>query len=222
MGVGVWPLVRPTHYCFLLTTSRENPEPLLFLQARDTLPVQPTFKQPVTLLSRKSAPKMLSRNDSSSGMAALSIEDDDDSEEERRKKEEASFAERQARAEKERAEKLRKYAEARERLFGSPAPGSGDSRGASPSNKSSRGKGRGRGGRESQPRSSNEQSPAPQAASRRLYDPSYSPRPESLNDSNRSRPGTPGGLEQPVRQPRGPQSGFRGFASRGNASGAAV
>jgi hypothetical protein len=202
---------------------RENPEPLLFLQARDNQPVQPTFKQPVTLLSRKAAPKMLSRKDSSSGMAGLSLEDDDDSEEERREKAEASFAERQARAEKERAEKLRKYAEARERLFGSSAPSSGESRGASPNNKPSRGKGRGRGGRDNQPRSSNEQSPVrPAAGGRHLYDPSYSPKPEFLSDSIRSRPETPSGLEQPTRQPRGPQPGVRGFTFGGNHSGPSV
>jgi hypothetical protein len=193
---------------------------MLFLQARDTLPVQPTFKQPVTLLSRKSAPKMLSRSGSSSGMAGLSLEDDEDSEEERRRKAEESFKERQARAEKERAEKLRKYAEARERLFGSPASSPGDSRGTSPNNKSSRGKGRGRSTRDYQVPSSNEQSPArPAPTGKQLFDPSYSPRPDSREESNRSRPATPSGVEQPIRQPRGPHShgrGGRGFIGRGN------
>ena len=50
-------------------------------------------------------------------MAGLSLDDDDeDSEEERRKKAAADFEERKARAAKERVEKERKYAEARERF----------------------------------------------------------------------------------------------------------
>jgi hypothetical protein len=196
---------------------------MLFLQARDNVPLQTSFKSNVTLLSRKPPPKVLARNDVNAGMAGLALDDDDDSEEERRKKAEESFAERQARAQKERAEKQRKYAEARERLFGSTAPGPGDSRGASPS-KQTRGKGRGRGGRDSQPRSSNEQSPArPANPGRQLYDPSYSPKPNSLyhqkKESSGSRPGTPNDVQQPIREPRGPQAigrGGRGFAPRGN------
>jgi hypothetical protein len=207
----------------------ENPEPLLFLQARDNTPIPSTFKPNVTLLSRKPQPQLLTRNGATVGMAGLKLEDDDDSEEERRKKAEESFAERKARAEVERAEKQRKYAEAREKLFGSPAPSSGESRGASP-NKQSRGKGRGRGGRDSQPRSSNEQSPArPPPGARQLYDPSYSLKPDSVyiqkRDSKDSRPGTPNGLQQPIREPRGPQAigrGGHGFAPRGNHAGSST
>ncbi|PSN73216.1 hypothetical protein BS50DRAFT_481771 [Corynespora cassiicola Philippines] len=199
----------------------ENPEPMLFLEARSPTPVQPTFKPPVTVLARKPPPKLLSRNGATAGMAGLNLDDDEDSEEERRKKNEAEFEERKARAQRERAEKERRYAEAREKIFGSPAASEG-SRGNSP-NKSSRGKGRGRGGRDSQPRSSNEQSPArPSASGRQLYDPSYSPKPSSAyvqkRDSNNSRPGTPSDQEKPIREPRGPQAigrGGRGFAPRG-------
>jgi hypothetical protein len=172
------------------------------------------------MLARKPAPQVLSRN-----MAGLNL-DDDDSEEERRKKAEADFEERKLRAQRERAEKERKYAEARERIFGSPAA-SESSRSNSP-NKPNRGKGKARGGRESQPRSSNEQSPARAAApSRQLYDPIYALKPSSVyipkKDANGSRPGTPGGLEKPVRQPQGPaKDGGRGFAPRtafGNVAG---
>ncbi|KAF2653872.1 hypothetical protein K491DRAFT_717616 [Lophiostoma macrostomum CBS 122681] len=202
--------------------SAENPQPMLFLQARESVPLQTTFKPNVTLLSRKPPPQVLARNDVNAGMAGLAL-DEDDSEEERRKKAEESFAERQARAQKERAEKQRKYAEAREKLFGSPAPSSGDSRGASPS-KQTRGKGRGRGGRDSQPRSSNEQSPArPANTGRQLYDPSYSPRPNSIyqqkKDANGTFAETANDVQQPIREPRGPQAigrGGRGFAPRGN------
>ncbi|KAF1956147.1 hypothetical protein CC80DRAFT_70023 [Byssothecium circinans] len=192
--------------------SAENPEPLLFLEARNTIPVQPTFKPTMTVLARK-PPQLLSRN---------AEEDDDDSEEERRKKSEADYEERKARAQRERAEKERRYAEAREKIFGSPQA-SDESRGASPHKQGRGGKGRGRGGRDSQNRS-NEQSPArPPAAGRQLYEPSYSPKPGSAfvhkKESSTSRPSTPNGLEKPIREPRGPQAGVRGgrgFAPRGN------
>lgn len=200
---------------------------MLFLEARNNVPVQSTFKPAVTVLARK-PPQVLSRNGPAAAMAGLKLDDDDDSEEERRKKAEADFEERRARAAIERAEKERRYAEAREKIFGSPAA-SDDSRGASP-NKSIRGKGRGRGGRDSQPRSSNEQSPArPPPPGRQLYDPSYSPKPGSAyvqkKDSSTSRPSTPSDQERPIREPRGPQAigrGGRGFAPRGNHSGTSI
>jgi hypothetical protein len=209
-----------------MAANSENPDPQWYPEARNPVPVQATFKPKVTMLARKPAPQVLSRN-----MAGMNI--DDDSEEERRKKAEADFEERKKRAQKERAEKERKYAEARERIFGSPAASEG-SRSNSPS-KATRGKGKARGGRESQPRSSNEQSPArppPQAqapvpAARQLYDPTYTPKPGSMfiqkKEANGSRPGTPGGLEKPIRQPQGPaKDGGRGFGSRtafGNVAG---
>jgi hypothetical protein len=168
----------------------------MFLQARDP-PIQPTFKPAVTVLARKPTPQVLARH----GMAGLSLEDDEDSE-----------------------EKERKYAEARERIFGSPAA-SGESRSNSPS-KPSRGKGKGRGGRDNQPRSSNEQSPARATApsGRQLFDASYTPKPGSVYVQRReeggsrpgSRPGTPNLQEKPIREPRGPaRGGGRGFAGRG-------
>jgi hypothetical protein len=198
----------------------------VFLQARDTVPLQSSFKPGVTLLSRKPTPQVLSRDSAAAGMAGLSIEDGDDSEEERRKNAEASFAERKAKAQLERAEKERRYAEARERLFGSETPSTGNLRGASP-NKQTRGKGRGRGGRESQPRSSNDQSPArPANSARQLYEPAYSPKPTSIyiqkKESGESRPQTPNDQHQPVREPRGPQPigrDGRGFVPRGNFAG---
>jgi hypothetical protein len=198
------------------TSTRENPEPMLFLEARNTVPVpaQSTFKPAVTLLARK--PK------APAGMAGLGL-DDDDSEDERRKKSEAEFEERKARAQKERAEKERRYAEAREKIFGTPA-NSDESRGASP-RRAAKGRG-GRGGRDSQPRSSNEQSPARPSAARQLFEPAYSPKPGSVfvqkKDASTSRPGTPNNQEKPIREPRGPQAigrGGRGFAPRGNRTG---
>ncbi|KAH3918469.1 hypothetical protein HBI56_133990 [Parastagonospora nodorum] len=194
--------------------SAENPDPQWYPEAHNPAPVQAPFKPKVTMLARKPAPQVLSRN-----MAGLNL-DDDDSEEERRKKAAADFEERKQRAQRERAEKERKYAEARERIFGSPAASEG-SRSNSP-NKATRGKGKARGG--GQPRSSNEQSPARTAApapamARGLYDPTYAPKPGSVfiqkKEANGSRPGTPSGLEKPVRQPQGPaKDGGRGFGVR--------
>ncbi|KAF1840805.1 uncharacterized protein K460DRAFT_295842 [Cucurbitaria berberidis CBS 394.84] len=197
--------------------SAENPEPQWYPQARNPIPVEPTFKPKVTMLARKPAPQLLSRN-----MAGMSL-DDDDSEEERQKKAAADFEERKARAQRERAEKERKYAEARERIFGSPATSATeDSRSNSPG-KATRGKGRGRAGRDSQPRSSNEQSPARAAAAapaRQLFDPTYAPKPGSVyiqkKEAGSSRPATPNGQEKPIRQPQGPaRGGGRGFGLRG-------
>ncbi|KAH9865796.1 hypothetical protein J1614_009383 [Plenodomus biglobosus] len=200
-------------------THSENPEPQWYPEVRSFVPAA-TFKPTVTMLARKPAPQVLSRN-----MAGLSL-DDDDSEEERRKKAAVDFEERKARAQKERAEKERKYAEARERIFGSPtASATEDSRSNSP-NKATRGKGKGRGGRDNQPRSSNEQSPARASASaatataRGLFDPTYAPKPGSVyiqrKEAGASRPATPNGQEKPVRQPQGPaRGGGRGFGARG-------
>ncbi|KAH6860870.1 hypothetical protein BKA58DRAFT_41103 [Alternaria rosae] len=202
-----------------LWQAAENPEPQWYPEVRPA-PVAATFKPKVTMLARKPTPQVLSRN-----MAGMSL-DDDDSEEERRKKAAADFEERKARAQKERAEKERKYAEARERIFGSPAASAAeDSRSNSP-NKATRGKGRGRGGRDSQPRSSNEQSPARTAhaaPARQLFDPTYAPKPGSVfiqkKESGISRPSTPNTQEKPVRQPQGPaRGGGRGFAPRGGYS----
>ncbi|KAH8731000.1 hypothetical protein GQ44DRAFT_736132 [Phaeosphaeriaceae sp. PMI808] len=199
--------------------SAENPDPQWYPEAHNALPAQPTFKPNVTMLARKPTPQVLSRN-----MAGLNL-DDDDSEDERRKKAEADFQERKVRAQKERAEKERKYAEARERIFGSPAP-SEDSRSNSP-NKSTRGKGKARSSRESQPRSSNEQSPARAAPpTRQLYDPIYALKPASVimqkKEATNSRPSTPSALEKPIRQPRGPaKDGGRGFGSGGDATNVA-
>ena len=168
------------------------------------------------MLARKPTPQVLSRN-----MAGMALEDDD-SEEERRKKAAVDFEHRKARAQKERAEKERKYAEARERIFGSAAASATEDSCSNSPNKPARGKARvGRAGRDSQPRSSNEQSPARTTPpARPLFDPTYTPKPGSIfiqkKDSGISRPSTPNTQEKPVRQPQGPaRGGGRGFAPRG-------
>ncbi|KAH7031846.1 hypothetical protein B0J12DRAFT_313479 [Macrophomina phaseolina] len=197
-------------------TQNEAP---LYLQAKNDVPLKTDFKAPVKVLSRKPPPKILSRAD-----------DDEDSEEEARKKSEQEFAERQARAQREREEKQRKYAEVRERLFGSSTPDPSQDRSASPrgnGGRQFRGKGRGRGGDrgDSDANSSADQSPARGSATpkRQLYDPAYNPKPNSSyvqrqqDGGSRSRSGTPG-VDQPIRAPRGPDGGGRGgfgFAPRG-------
>ncbi|KAF1943202.1 hypothetical protein EJ02DRAFT_144803 [Clathrospora elynae] len=196
-----------------LWEAAENPEPQWYPEARPP-PVAATFKPKVTMLARKPTPQVLARN-----MAGMSLEDDD-SEEERQKKAAADFEERKLRAQKERAEKERKYAEARERIFGSPAASAADDSRSNSPNKATRGKGRGRGGRDSQPRSSNEQSPARTAApARQVFEPTYAPKPGSVyihkKEAHTSRPSTPNTQEKPSRQPQGPAGGGRGFAPRG-------
>ena len=162
-------------------------------------------------------------------MSGLSLADEDDSEEEARKKNEASLAERTRKAAQEREEKQRKYAEVRERLFGSAtsressaspsgtsrSPAGGDSKRASR-------RGRGHGARGSQPVSSTEQSPARASGqSKQLFDPNYTEKPQAQAGretlrllSNKE--------DQPVRMPKGPDSSGRGgfgFAARGGRSG---
>lgn len=207
--------------------SAENPESLIFLEARNNIPVPATFKPAVTVLSRKPPPKVLSRSEATAAMAGLKLEDDEDSEDERRKKAEEAFAERQARAQRERQEKEKRYAEVRQRLFGSPTPKPEDSSDRASPNRQSRGKGRGRGGRETQSRSSAEPSPTGSGNSRKqLYDPGYSVKPNSVyiqrQESGNSRPVTPNQQAQPIREPRGPQVSGRkgnGFAPRGGWKG---
>jgi hypothetical protein len=169
-------------------------------------------------------------------MAGMKLKDDEESEEEERRKAAESFAERQAKALREREEKQRKYDEMREKLFGPSAPPAApdESQGrSSPSSRQPRGKGRGRGGgsgggnNNHSNASSADQSPARgPMPKKQLYDPSYSAKPNSIYIQKReqaessSGPGTPT-EQQPIRAPRGPD-GSSGFAGRGRgrASGA--
>jgi len=178
------------------------------------------------VLSRKPPPKVLSRTGATAGTAGSKLDDDDDSEDERQKQNEESLAGRQARLQREREEKERRYAEARERILGTPIPENSNER--SPS-RQIRGKGRARGGRDSHSKSRAEQSPVGSGTSRghQLYDPSYTPKPNSMHvqkqqDSGNSRPGTPNKQSQTIREPRGPQvsgRGGNGFAPRGGRKG---
>ena len=203
----------------------------LWLDIKEEAPAKSDFKPKMKLLSRKPPPKIASPDASGNP----SIRDDDDSEEEERKRAEESFAERQARAQREREEKQRKYQEVRERLFGSPTPSNGDpqsrasSSNGNPSGRnSSRGKGRSRGQREGQGTSSNDQSPArpSQSQKKELFDPGYSPKPNSMYIQKRDPKSSPITItpseELPVRAPRGPDGsgrGGHGFGPRGNKTG---
>lgn len=183
------------------------------------MPLKTDFRPTVKVLSRK--PVLASRADPAARMAGLALDDEDDSEEEERKRKEADFVERQRRAHLEREEKQRKYAEVRERLFGSPAnPPSRDSSSASQHRSSPNGdsrsssrRGRGRGGRESH-NASAAPSPARIATQgKQLFDPSFDPKPKTQSP----RPTMPK-EHMPVRSPRGPDNSGRGgfgFGPRG-------
>ncbi|KAK8156059.1 hypothetical protein BKA80DRAFT_336091 [Phyllosticta citrichinensis] len=188
-------------------TPSETP---IFVEAKSEIPLKTDLKPGITLLSRKPPPKLLTRDPKTQN-----AEDDEDSEEETRKKRDQEFAERQARAQRERGEKQRKYAEVRERLFGSPTPEGSQERSSSRNGGNRNFRAKGRKGGDSDVNSSADQSPARGQANpkRQLYDPTKSTasRPESL-----SRSGTPNNEQQPIRSPRGPDSSGRGgFAPRG-------
>ncbi|KAK4996630.1 hypothetical protein LTR66_003800 [Elasticomyces elasticus] len=202
-----------------LWESAEAPQQFHFLETREKISLKDEFKPAMKVLSRKP----VSNHDVANGVNKLTLNNEDDSEEEERKRQEASFAERTRKAQLEREEKARKYAEARQRLFGEPekpqlspqpssAAMSGDAR-------PYRGKRRGRGGRDSQSTSPADRSPArPVGQPKQLYDPAYSTKPAVVQRS--SRPATPKEGD-PVRMPRGPDASGRGgfgFAGRGRSA----
>lgn len=204
----------------------EQPETPLFLDAQGVIPLKQDMK-PTTMkvLSRKPAPSNAKRG-GTNGMAGLSLDDDDeDSEEEARKKAQLDFEERQRRAKTEREEKVRKYAEARERIMGPSAPGSPaptsreSSQGRGDSKRGPRGKGNGY--RDGQSTSGG-QSPARQtsgvSSEKQLFDPEdMSRRLPVRREANASpRQG------EPTRQPLGPEGSSRGFSFAGRGGRSAV
>ncbi|KAF2234637.1 hypothetical protein EV356DRAFT_532687 [Viridothelium virens] len=218
----------------------ESSQDFHFLHSKGQPPLKADFKPAVKVLSRKPQPKILHKNDSTAGLASLTLDDEDDSEEEARRQQEMTLVERQAKTQKEREEKQRKYAEVREKIFGTPDAGSDTAGGQSPSprgganlvgqtNRNSSRRGRGRTGRDrdDSQNTSADQSPArPTSQSKQLFDPTYSPKPTSVYVQKReaigveiaSRPGTPA-EGQPTRAPRGPDGSGRGgfgFANRGS------
>ncbi|KAI5250496.1 hypothetical protein E4T43_00337 [Aureobasidium subglaciale] len=201
-----------------LWDAAEQPERAYFLEAKGAAPLNSDFKPQVKLLSRRPTPQIANR------MAGLNLEDEDDSEEEERKRQESSLAERQRKAAEERKEKERKYAEVRERLFGSPDSSRDPSASRTSSargDRNSRRGNRGRGNRTATPRDSQSNSPADQSPARTIYqpnqlfDPTYEQKPRSIASPRL----VVARDEQPVRQPRGPEGrGGFGFAPRGGKS----
>ena len=119
-----------------LWESAELPATFHFLAAKgDAVPLKTEFKPTVKVLSRKPAPKMVSRHDPESGMMRMSLEDDDvDDEETAAKKLVLSPEEQRVKTLREREEKQRRYEEVRERLFGEQVAGVSVSGRSSPGN----------------------------------------------------------------------------------------
>jgi hypothetical protein len=180
-----------------LWASAENPGRNLWLEAQGAVPLKQEPKQPMTLLSRK---PIFTNN----GTGA----DDDDSEEEARRKKEASFEERKKKAAIEREEKVKKYAEARERIMGSsnsasPVPNSRESSQGRDNRKT---RGKQHSNMNSRPASAG-QSPARQlAGNAQVFDPEDMGRRLGLRRELASTPKE----GEPTRQPRGPDSSGRG------------
>ncbi len=218
-----WPLLATP-----LTLYSESTEKFHFLEARADVPLKTEFKPSIKVLSRKPLPKV----DPVNGMSQLALEDDDDDDEDAGKKKALSPEAQRLKAEREREEKRKKYDEARERLFGSQATSSGASTPGNvtppPVNPAGKGKSRGRDSRENvatRSKKASNNSPGEQPAEgRRLYDPNYTAKPDSIYiqkrnaESSNSGRTTPGEEQQPIRQPKGPDGSGRGgfgFGGRG-------
>lgn len=167
----------------------------------------------MTVLSRK--PVIAKRDQNGS------VDDGDDSEEEARKKRDADFEERKKKAAIEREEKVRKYAEVRERIMGSSTPASPapHSREGSQGRDNRKPRGKQHSNMNSQPTSAG-QSPARQTAGgTQVFDPEdmgrrLAPRREMASTPQEG---------EPTRQPRGPDGSGRGgfgFGTRGTPFGA--
>ncbi|KAI0545758.1 hypothetical protein F4679DRAFT_452589 [Xylaria curta] len=229
----------------LWQSAEAPPEPFHFLAARSEPPLATEFKPAVKVLSRKPAPKMITKRDPLTGaLSQLRVEDEDSDEE--KKKIRLTPEEIRAKQQREREEKQRRYEEMRAKIFGSDPAASGSGNGSNPSSGTTtpgnatpprssanerglRGRGRGRGGHrhnDSRGDSGNGQRPGSQSGpnGRELYDPNYSPKPGFPLErrgggtpvSGRS---TPRDEDQIIRSPRGPDGNSRGFAKRGAKNG---
>jgi hypothetical protein len=219
----------------------ESTDNFLFLATKNDVPLKTEFKPAVKVLSRKPAPKVVSRVDPTSGVSQLTLDDEDDEDESADKRHTLSPEELRSKAQREREEKQRRYEEARERLFGSSDP---TSRTSSPGTltppkageaKVVKGKGKVRTVRdnkpptESVPSSRSKKLPVDISADRisdgrQLYDPEYSVKLgySSLRKGGALQPGNsqpiPDEGQQPIRSPRGPDGSGRGgfgFSERG-------
>lgn len=206
-----------------LWDSADNPDRFNWLETQGVVPLKQEYKQPVTLLSRK--PQVIAKRNAVDGVGKLSLDEDEDSEEERRKKREADSEERQRKAKIEREEKQRRYAEARERIMGSSSNQSpaANSRESSQARDNRRPRGNRNGNRRSQAHSPADQSPAPALPAKhdaQLFDPDDMGRMLAPRREGHAAPKEPK-EDQPLRQPRGPETSGRGgfgFATRGGLS----
>lgn len=205
------------------------------MSATSTVPLATPFKPAVKLLSRKPAPKMVSRKDPITGLEEMTLVDDDLDQDEA-KEPQPTPEEIRMRQQREHEEKQRRYEEARAKIFGESNPSSGQSTPGNvtpPQGGDSRrgrgGRGRGRGGYQNNNRP-DDQSRRPVTTqppgTRELFDPSYTPKPGSGaqkrngdgSPQTNSRSGTPRDEDQIIRTPRGPDASGRGgfgFPRRG-------
>ncbi|KAL9607365.1 MAG: hypothetical protein Q9167_007720 [Letrouitia subvulpina] len=205
--------------------ARERPSNNFFLNAQAEIPLKAEFKPAVKVLSRKPPATTTASQGSADRISQLAIDDeeDDDNDEEGSgvKKNTTTFQERQLKAQKEREEKLRKYEEARQRLFGSDGTSSAKhSARSSPKPKADsdeKSQTRNRGGREVRPNSSGS------GAARQLFDPNYNVKPDSFASQKKNKTPVSSGRstpseQQPIRNSRGPDGSGRGgfgFMPRG-------
>ncbi|KAH0565228.1 hypothetical protein GP486_001372 [Trichoglossum hirsutum] len=219
-----------------LWDSAESTDNFLFLTTKDDVPLKTEFRPAVKVLSRKPAPKVGSQIDPASGMSQLTLEGEEGGEDmDANRKHTPSPEELRLKAQREREEKQRRYEEARERLFGSPAttPGTSSPGTLTPpktgEGKGIKGKGKGRSVWDGKPPTENapgsrskklpvDTTPDRTSDGRQLYDPGYSAKPDSSFLQRRSVPQSdniqpvPDEGQQPIRSPRGPDgSGRRGF-----------
>lgn len=231
-----WVTSQPLRDSADLKSSSEGPQDTnYFLESRNVVPLRSEFKPPPILLSRK-GPSTKTPKPLTDGLNGLSLQGQESSSDDEDEKKQPTLAERQAQAAKDREEKQRKYEERRQELFGSAGtatnngkPGSGKSSPSNltpPSSRSAtpnrgRGNGRGRGGRGGNSHQHTQSRPQSQVG---LFEPSYSPKPDSTYLARREN-GTPKPGEsdiRPQRTPKGPDGTGRGgfgFAVRGGGTG---
>lgn len=184
------------------------------------MPLKSDFKPAFKVLSRKPKPNPQNNQHAGEGLAdsqqgldstSTSIEpcDDYDSEEEARREQEKGFREKQMRTKREREEKQRKYDEVRQRLFGAVAPTSG----SDPNKKSSGDKPSGKNAQQKRGETlaARHLESSPKRPLKQLFDPSYSPKPNSSSahkNRNGNAPAQPqeSTESQILRNPRGPQN----------------
>ncbi|KAI1119673.1 hypothetical protein F5Y14DRAFT_396130 [Nemania sp. NC0429] len=187
-----------------LWASAETPqEPFHFLAARSEPPLTTDFKPAVKVLSRKPAPKVITKRDPLTGaLSQLKVEEEESDDEKNRIQ--PSPEEIRAKQQRELEERQRRYEEVRAKIFGTTPAASASGNSSNPSSGTStpgnatpprssvegrgpRGRGRGRGGggsgahrhTESRGDVGSTQRPGSQAgpSGRELYDPNYAPKP---------------------------------------------